>query len=135
MLLEVGFFFSQARVSQGIFCLTFLWVCCLFSCMWISIACLFQTYYGLCENGYIISCKCPYKWYHSYGFIVITLDWIHGNAWEDKKRARYISFFIADLRVLSLVDFGHVKLLEKKVFQIFHLNEDFRRSLQKWPPE
>ena len=49
------------RVSQGISCVTILWVCCLFFCMCILIEYLFQIYYGLCGNGYILCCKFPYK--------------------------------------------------------------------------
>ena len=30
--------------------------------------------------------KFSYKWYQSYGLIIVTLDWIHGNAWEDKRK-------------------------------------------------
>ena len=84
--------------------------------------------------------KFPYKWYQSYGFIIVTLDWIHGNAWEDKRKGKIYEIFIADLRILGLLlwwdvkIFGHLKLLEKKIFWMFHLNEGFRGSLQKWPP-
>ena len=45
-------FFPSMRVSQGISCVTIFWVCFLFSCMWLSIECLFQIYYGLCGNSY-----------------------------------------------------------------------------------
>ena len=30
-----GWVFPSMRVSKGISCVTILWVCCLFSCMWI----------------------------------------------------------------------------------------------------
>ena len=36
-----GWVFPSMRVSQGISCVTILWVCCLFSCMWILIAYFF----------------------------------------------------------------------------------------------
>lgn len=110
MLLEANFFPSM-RISQGISCVTFLWVCFLFSSMWISITCLFQIYYGLCGNSYIICCKFPYKWYQSYGFIVITLDWIHRNAWEDKREGKIYDFFITDLRVLDFMLWWDVEIL------------------------
>ena len=66
--------------------------------------------------------KFPYKWYQSYGFIIVTLDWIHGNAWEDKRKGKIYEFFIADLRVLGLLlwwdvkIFGHVEFFCQKDF-------------------
>ena len=127
-----GWVFSSMKVSQGIFCVTFLWVCCLFSCTWILITYLFQIYYGLCGNNYILFCNFPYKWYRSYNCVVVTLDWIHGNAWEVKRKGKIYDWFIADLKILGLLlwwdvkRFGHVKLLDKRVFRMFHLNEGFR---------
>ena len=64
---------------------------------------LFQIYCGLCGNGDIFCCKFPYKWYQSYGCVVVTLDWIHGNAWEDKRKGKIYEFFILDLRILGLL--------------------------------
>ena len=52
-----GWIFPSMRVSQGISCVTILWVCCLFSYMWILIPFLFQIYYWLCGNGYIPCCQ------------------------------------------------------------------------------
>ena len=87
---------------------------------------------GYVETVILFIAKFPYKWYQSYGLIIVTLDWIHGNAWEDKKKGQDIWIFIADLRFLGLLlwwdvkIFGHVKLLEKRFFRMFHLNEGFR---------
>ena len=88
-----GWVFLSMGVSQGKSYVTILWVCCLFSCMWILIAYLFQIYYGLCGNNYVIYCKFLYRWYQSYGFIIVTLDWIHWNAWEDKRKGKIYEFF------------------------------------------
>ena len=38
--------------------------------------------------------KFPYKWYQRYGFIIVTLDWIHGNAWEDKRKGKIYEFLL-----------------------------------------
>ena len=75
-----------------------------FNCIFI-----FQIYHGLCGNGYILCSKFSYKWYHCYGFIIVTLDWIYRNAWEDKRKGKIYELFIVDLRVLGLLlwwDFG-----------------------------
>jgi hypothetical protein len=77
---------------------------------------------GYVETVIFFIAKFPYKWYQSYGFIIVTLDWIHGNAWEDKRKGKIYEWFIADLRVLDLLlwwdvkRFGHVKFLDKKIF-------------------
>ena len=38
--------------------------------------------------------KFPYKWYQSYSFIIVTLDWIHENAWEDKMKGKIYEFLL-----------------------------------------
>ena len=69
---------------------------------------------GYVETVIFCVVKFPYKWYQSYGFIIVTLDWIHGNAWEDKRKGKIYELFIADLRSLDLLlwwdvkRFGHV---------------------------
>ena len=36
----------------------------------------------------------PYKWYQRYDFIIVTLDWIHENAWEDKRKGKIYEFLL-----------------------------------------
>ena len=59
-----GFFwrlsFSLNEGFLGYILCHILWVCFLFYCMRISIAYLFQIYYGLCGNCYILCCNFPY---------------------------------------------------------------------------
>ena len=77
---------------------------------------------GYVETVILFVAKFPYKWYQSYGFIIVTLDWIHGNAWEDKRKGKIYEFFIVGLRVLGLMlwwdvkRFGHVKFIGQKDF-------------------
>ena len=50
--------------------------------------------------------KFSYKWYQSYGFIIVTLDWIHENAWEDKREDNIYGshrLFISYIRILGLL--------------------------------
>ena len=43
---------------------------------------------GYVEMVIFFIAKFPNKWYQSYGFIIVTLDWVHGNAWEDKRKGK-----------------------------------------------
>ena len=58
---------------------------------------------GYVEMVIFFVVKFPYKWYQSYDFIIVTLDWIHENAWEDKRKGNIYELFIVDLRVLGLL--------------------------------
>ena len=124
MLLEVGFF-PLMRVSHGIFCVIFLWVCCLFSCMWILVAYLFHIFYGLCGYSYMFLIKS----FLTSGIKAMIFCYNPRSnlweAWEDKREGKIYEFcmlFIVDLRFLGLLlwwdikRFGHVKLLDKRVY-------------------
>ena len=56
---------------------------------------------GYVEMVLFFVVKFSYKWYQSYDFIIVTLDWIQGNAWEVKRKGKIYELFIADMRVLD----------------------------------
>ena len=47
---------------------------------------------GYVETVIFYVVKFPYEWYQRYGFIIVTLDWIYGNAWEDKRKGKIYEF-------------------------------------------
>ena len=63
----------------------------------------FRSMMGYVKMVIFFFIKFPYKWYQSYGCVVVTLDWIHGNAWEDKRKGKIYVFFIVDMRVLGFI--------------------------------
>ena len=102
MLLEVGFL-SSMRVSQGISCITF-FVGMLSILLHVNFDCIFilDLLWVMWKWLYYLF-PSLYQWYQSYGFIIVTLDWIHGNGWEDEREGNIYELFIVDLMVLGFL--------------------------------